>query len=158
MNDDLTSGNVIQLKPDSQTATTKAQNFDLNAATDGVISTGDIIMNLQGMVDEKDAEIEYLRGVVTVQRDFFGKVVIKICKFDWACDKPDVEILQRNIEKEFIGLSAEECESLKCDAIFHISATKVNNLTLGMTPSWRDQYPLRDINQIDLFNVINQYY
>ena len=159
MNDDLTSGNVIQSSLDSQPAISRGHNFeqilefDLNAV-DYPMCTEDIIMNLEGMVDEKAEEIAFLKDVIVAQFYCMGKIDTEKCALSSSKIMDDDGYLEKKIASDFHGLSLTSLDILNAAVTFHLSAQQSSELTEVEKPYWHNEDKLLEIINLGFMEKI----
>lgn len=92
---------------------------------------------------------------MAVMRDVIGQIVVSLNATTTNQNQAQVV---KSINKTFATLPSEMKRFITKSVEFHYSAMKLNLGHPDHTPAWKDDHPLRDLEQINFFNVVNRYY
>ena len=119
----------------------------------------ELIDHLYSVIEDQSEEIRHQLGLMAVMRDVIGQIVV--CLNSTTKNKigdPNQEQEVKSINKTFATLPKDVRRFITKAAEFHFSAKKLNLGHPSHIPAWKDDHPLRDLEKMNFFNVVNRYY
>ena len=123
------------------------------------VDVSELIDHLYNVIEDQSEEINHQIGLIAVMRDVIGQIVV--CLNSTTKNKigdPNQEQVVKSIDETFATLPKDVRRFITKAAEFHFSAKKLNLGYLGHIPAWKDDHPLRDLEKMNFFNVVNRYY
>ena len=123
------------------------------------LDVNEFIDHLFSVIEEQSEEINHQIGLIAVMRDAIGQIVV--CLNSNTQNKtvdPSQQQMVKSIDKTFATLPKDVRRFITKATEFHFSAKKLNLGYPTHIPAWRDDHPLRDLEKMNFFNVVNRYY
>ena len=119
----------------------------------------EIIDYLYGVIEDQSEQLKHQLGLMAVMRDVIGQIAVCLNSTTQnMIGVPNQAQVVKSINKTFPTLPKDVRRFITKAAEFHFSAMKLNKGHPEHVPAWKDDHPLRDLEQINFFNVVNRYY
>ena len=123
------------------------------------VDVNEFIDHLYSVIEDQSEEINHQIGLIAVMRDVIGQIVV--CLNSTTQNKIgglNQKQVVKSIDKTFATLPKDVRRFITKAAEFHFSAKKLNLGYPTHIPAWKDDHPLRDLEKMNFFNVVNRYY
>ena len=112
--------------------------------------------------EQLSVETEYsdsLLGLLASVRDLIGRMTISAHQQKLHQSvMPSKDGVLKSIPSLFPQLSNKDKKAIKNAVNFHYEVDKFNKSYAPLVPAWRDDNPLREIDQLSFMRVVNSYY
>ena len=128
-----------------------------NESCEDDVKSEEMIDYLHEVIEDQDDDYTHLMGIMAVMRDAVGQMIMCLNSSHSVGNLDKAQLLQ-SIDKTFAPLPIEMKRFIKKSTEFHLAANKFNQTNPELSASWRDDHPLRDLEGMNLLNIVNRCY